>query len=163
MTTRTQARLLLLLLLLLLRAWSIFPPQKRGREIFEQWKRSFKRGKINAKRLSLSLSLSLCVCVCVYIYICIYIYIYVCVCVCECSLFLFDACSFQKCNEQNFSRYFQVCHTQKMFYFYFDAVYIYMCVLLQLHDRSDRREPFYLRVQLFVQLVVFFVFIFDHL
>ena len=92
---------------------------------------------------------------------------YVCVCVCECSLSFSLTRSFQKCNEQNFSRYFQVCHTQKMFYFYFDAVYtymyIYVCVLLQLHDRSDRREPIYLRLQLFVQLVVFFVFIFDHL
>ena len=90
-----------------------------------------------------------------------------CVCVCECSLSFSLTRSFQKCNEQNFSRYFQVCHTQKMFYFYFDAVYtymyIYVCVLLQLHDRSDRREPIYLRLQLFVQLVVFFVFIFDHL
>ena len=127
MTTRTQARLLLLL-----RAWSIFPKSAAEKSLNTNGNAllSGERSTRSELSLSLSLSLSVCVCVCVCIYIYVRVYICICVCVCECSLSFSLTRSFQKCNEQNFSRYFQVCHTQKMFYFYFDAVYtyVYICV-----------------------------------
>ncbi len=124
-----------------------------------------KAGKDQREATSHAIYVCLSVCLCVYIYMCVCIYMYVFVCVRVLSLFLFDA-FFPKVQRTKFFEIFSsLSHTKNVLLLLRRGIYIciYMCVLLQLHDRSDRREPFYLRLQLFVQLVVFFVFIFDHL